>query len=265
LDDISMKTADTRHISARHVLGDPMRQRADIALVERGLFPSRARARAAIEAGLVLVNGVALKKPADPIDSDARIEASAPHPWVSRGGLKLEAGLDFFGFDPTGMTCLDVGASTGGFTDVLLARGAAKVYAIDVGRGQLHASLRANPQVISMEATDARALRTDMFDVAPRLIVCDASFISLRLALPIPLSLAAPDAGLIALIKPQFEAGRERVGKGVVRDAATHADVCDAIVEFLETSGWRVIGLTASPIEGGDGNKEFLIGARRMA
>jgi 23S rRNA (cytidine1920-2'-O)/16S rRNA (cytidine1409-2'-O)-methyltransferase len=238
-----------------------MARRADIVLVERGVFDSRARARAAIEAGLVLANGATVTKPSQAIDPDATIEASAPHPWVSRAGVKLDAGLDLFGVDARGKTCLDLGSSTGGFTQVLLARGAAKVYAVDVGREQLHASLRGDPRVISMEATDARELRADMFETPSQVIVCDASFISLKLVLPTPLALAAPGATLIALIKPQFEAGRERVGKGVVRDPAIHADVCGDIRAFIAALGWRVLGLEPSPIAGGDGNREFLIAA----
>ena len=242
-----------------------MFQRADIALVERGFFESRAKARAAIEAGLVRANGAALRKPADRIAPDAAIEASSPHPYVSRGGLKLAAALTAFGFDPAGETCLDLGASTGGFTDVLLRRGAAKVYAIDVGHDQLHASLRGDPRVVSMEGLDSRALGAGLFDAPPRLVVCDVSFISLKLALPRALSLAAPDAWLAALVKPQFEAGRGRVNKGVVRDAAVHAEVCEDIRAFVAGLGWRVLGVVPSPVEGGDGNREFLLGAARGA
>jgi 23S rRNA (cytidine1920-2'-O)/16S rRNA (cytidine1409-2'-O)-methyltransferase len=238
-----------------------MARRADLVLVERGVFESRARARAAIEAGLVRADGVVVSKPAQTIDPDAAIDASEAHPWVSRAGLKLEHGLDVFGIDPSGAICLDIGASTGGFTEVLLARGAARVYAVDVGREQLHPSLRGDPRVISMEATDARVLSADRFDRPPSIIVCDTSFISLQLVLPKPLGLAAPGARLLALIKPQFEAGRERVGKGVVRDPAVHAEVCDNIGAFLKTLGWRIIGLEPSPIAGGDGNREFLIAA----
>lgn len=242
-----------------------MRQRADIALVERGFFESRARARAAIEAGLVSVDGIALRKPADRILPQAQVEASAPHPFVSRGGLKLAAALETFKFDVRGKTGLDVGASTGGFTDVLLRAGACRVYAIDVGHGQLHASLREDARVISREGLDARALDAAMFDAPPDIIVCDASFISLKLVLPRPLSFAAKEASLVTLIKPQFEAGRGRVNKGVVRDIAIHAEVCADIRAFIEGLGWRVIDVIASPIEGGDGNKEFLLGATRAA
>ncbi len=242
-----------------------MRQRADIALVERGFFESRARARASIEAGLVTADGVRLAKPAERIAPGARIEAAAPHPFVSRGGLKLEAALAAFGFEACGETCLDIGASTGGFTDVLLRRGAAKVYAVDVGRGQLHASLRGDARVVSMESTDARGLAAAGFREPPGLIVCDLSFISLKLVLPHVLALAAPGAKLAALIKPQFEAGRARVNKGIVRDAAVHRDVCEGICAFVSALGWRVRGVIPSPIEGGDGNREFLLGAAQGA
>ncbi|MBX9759398.1 MAG: TlyA family RNA methyltransferase [Beijerinckiaceae bacterium] len=242
------------------------RQRIDQLLVSTGRFDSRARARAAIEAGLVRVGGRVVKKASEVIAQDAPIEAQAPHPWVSRAGLKLVAGLDAFGVDPAGATCLDVGSSTGGFTQVLLARGAAKVYAVDVGRDQLHPSLRADPRVISMEGCDARTLAPAMFDSAPQIIVCDASFISLRLILPKVLPLACAGARLVALVKPQFEAGRENVGKGgIVRDADIHARVCAEIAALVRELGWRVDGLRPSPIEGGDGNCEFLIGATQSA
>jgi len=240
-----------------------MPQRADIALVDRGFFESRAKARAAIEAGLVRVDGALVRKPSEPLGEDARIEASAPHPWVSRAGLKLVAGLDHFRVDPTGRICMDVGSSTGGFTQVLLSRGAELVYAVDVGRDQLHQTLRAEPRVRVMESTDARSLTRALVPQAPTLVVCDASFISLRLVLPTPLDLAAERADLIALIKPQFEAGPARVKKGVVRDADVHAEVCADTRLFLEGQGWHVRGLIPSPIEGGDGNREFLIAATR--
>ncbi|MDB5568959.1 MAG: hemolysin [Hyphomicrobiales bacterium] len=240
-------------------------QRIDLALVARGHFESRARAREAIEAGLVRVDGRVVRKPAEMVGEAAQIAAEVPHPWVSRAGLKLVAGLDAFGLDPAGKTCLDLGSSTGGFTQVLLSRGAAKVYAVDVGHGQLHASLLGRPDIVSMEGTDARALEAAHFSAPPQVVVSDVSFISLRLALPHALTLAAPDARLVALVKPQFEAGRANVSKGVVRDAAVHARVCDEIAALLEGLGWRVQGLIPSPIEGGDGNKEFLIGAARGA
>jgi len=237
------------------------RMRADRLLVERGLFESRAKAQAAIAAGLVIADGVTVRKASDEIAIDAAIDARAAHPYVSRGGVKLAAALDTFGFDPKRRIGLDVGASTGGFTQVLLQRGAARVYAVDVGRAQLHASLRERPDVVSLEQTDIRELKP--LKPEPDLVVIDVSFISLKQVLPAALKLAASSAQLIALIKPQFEAGRERVRKGVVRDAAVHVAVCDDIAAFVASLGWRVVGLTPSPITGGDGNAEFLLGAKR--
>ena len=237
------------------------RMRADRLLVERGLFESRAKAQAAIAAGLVIADGVKVRKASDEIATDATIDARAAHPYVSRGGVKLAAALDTFGFDPKGRVCLDVGSSTGGFTQVLLRRGAARVYAVDVGRAQLHASLRERPDVVSLEQTDIRELKP--LDSAPDLVVIDVSFISLKQVLPSTLKLTASSAQLVVLIKPQFEAGRERVKKGVVRDAAVHAAVCEDIAAFVASIGWRVVGLTPSPITGGDGNAEFLLGATR--
>lgn len=240
-----------------------MRQRADLLLLERGLFQSRAKAREAIEAGLVTSGGEIVKRASDMLDPKAALTATPAYEWVSRGGLKLVAGLDAFEIDPTGLVCLDVGASTGGFTHVLLDRGAAKVYAVDVGQGQLHRRFLTHPRVVAMEKTDARDLTAARIDPPPRLIVCDASFISLKLVLPAALSLAAPDARLIALIKPQFEAGRAAVKKGVVRDPEIHAAVCRDIESWLTDLGWKVLGLVPSPIAGGDGNVEFLVGATR--
>jgi 23S rRNA (cytidine1920-2'-O)/16S rRNA (cytidine1409-2'-O)-methyltransferase len=242
-----------------------MTKRADVVLVERGLFPSRAKAREAIEAGLVQVDGKTLRKPSEDVGDDAQIVATAPYPWVSRGGLKLEAALDHFRIDPKDRVCLDIGASTGGFTDVLLSRGAAYVYAVDVGHGQLHPRITADARVISLEGTDARALTADVFAAreAPSLVVFDVSFISLRLVLPPVLQRAAQDAFCVALIKPQFEAGRDATRKGIVRDADIHARVCDDIRKLVQDCGWTVLGIIASPIEGGDGNREFLIGAQR--
>ena len=239
------------------------RKRADLLLVERGLFESRARAQAAIAAGRVTADGVVLRKPSDEIAAGAVLDAAPEHPWVSRGGIKLVAALDHFGFDPAGRVCLDVGASTGGFTDVLRARGARRVYAVDVGRGQLHVKLRGDPAVVSLEQTDIRAL--DPLAELPDLAVVDVSFISLKLVLPAIDRLLCRPAQLVALIKPQFEAGRGHVKKGIVRDAAIHAAVCDDIAAFAVSLGWDVIGVMPSPIEGGEGNREFLIGARRAA
>ena len=195
--------------------------------------------------------------------ADAAIEASAAHPYVSRGGVKLSAALDHFGISPQGRVCLDVGASTGGFTQVLLERGARKVYAVDVGSGQLHPTLLTRPEVVSLEQTDIRTLPPAVFDAPPDLVVADVSFISLKLVLPPALALAAKSAQLVALIKPQFEAGRAQLKKGIVRDAAVHAAVCDDIVAFVTALGWRVLGVVPSPIGGGDGNVEFLLGAIR--
>jgi 23S rRNA (cytidine1920-2'-O)/16S rRNA (cytidine1409-2'-O)-methyltransferase len=235
------------------------RQRADRLLVERGLFESRTKAQAAIEAGLVRANDVTVRKPSDELDADAMLEASPAHPYVSRGGVKLAAALDHFDIDPTGRICLDVGASTGGFTQVLIERGARQVYAVDVGRQQLHASLRGRPEVISMEATDIRTLT--LTGERPDLIVIDVSFISLKLVLPAALALARMPAQLVALIKPQFEAGRAALKRGIVRDAATQTGVCNDVAAVVAALGWRVLGIVPSPIQGGDGNVEFLIGA----
>ena len=242
-----------------------LRKRADIVLVDRGFFPSRAKAREAIEAGLVVANGAVLKKPAEMVEEDAEIEADRPYPWVSRGGVKLAVALETFRIDPSGLTCADIGVSTGGFSDVLLSRGAAWVYGVDVGTGQLDPKLATRKELIAMEQFDARALSAANFSEPPQLCVIDVSFISLKLILPVVLPLLADNAALIALIKPQFEAGRERVGKGVVRNAAVHEDVCADISSFIEAAGWRARGLIPSPIEGGDGNREFLIAAVRGA
>jgi 23S rRNA (cytidine1920-2'-O)/16S rRNA (cytidine1409-2'-O)-methyltransferase len=239
------------------------RKRADLLLVERGLFESRARAQAAIAAGRVTADGVVLRKASDAIAPEAVLDAAPEHPWVSRGGLKLAAALDHFGFDPAGRVCLDIGASTGGFTDVLRVRGARRVYAVDVGREQLHPKLRGDPAVVSLEQTDIRAL--DSLAEPPDFAVVDVSFISLKLVLPAVDRLLRRPAQLVALIKPQFEAGRSQVKKGIVRDAAVHAAVCGDIVAFAASSGWDVIGVMPSPIEGGEGNREFLMGAQIAA
>ncbi len=238
-------------------------KRADAALAEWGYFESRAKAREAIEAGLVTVDGRVVTKPSAPIAEGAAIIASAPYPWVSRGGVKLAHALDAFGVDPAGRFCLDVGSSTGGFTDVLLARGAHHVVAVDVGHDQLHEKLRFDARVTSMEGQDARTLTQAQLAEIPTLIVMDASFISLSALLPNVVTLAAPQAEIVALIKPQFEAGRAAVKKGVVRDEKIHAEVCDKARKELEALGWSVTGVVASPIEGGDGNREFLVHARK--
>jgi 23S rRNA (cytidine1920-2'-O)/16S rRNA (cytidine1409-2'-O)-methyltransferase len=239
----------------------PQKSRIDRLLVERGLFESRAKAQAAIEVGLVIANERVVHKASEEIATDAILQASAAHPYVSRGGIKLAAALVHFGFDPKGRICLDVGASTGGFTQVLLERGAARVYAVDVGRGQLHQSLRANAEVISLEETDIRNLSPALVGVPPDLIAVDVSFISLKLVLPAALTLAKLPAQLIALIKPQFEAGRAALKRGIVRDTAVQTAVRDDMAAFVASLGWRVVGVIPSPIAGGDGNVEFMIGA----
>ncbi len=239
------------------------RQRADLYLVEHGHFESRARAQAAIRAGRVRVDGRVLARASETIPPGAAVEAEPEHPFASRGGLKLSAALDAFGLDPAGLPCLDVGASTGGFTDVLLRRGAAHVHAIDVGRDQLHPRLRVDPRVTSREGVDIRSLAPGSLDPAPRLASVDVSFISLRLVLPALWPLLAPGAFLVTLIKPQFEAGRERVGRGgIVRDPEIHAEVCAMVRGLLEGRGATILGLVPSPVEGGDGNVEFLMGAK---
>jgi 23S rRNA (cytidine1920-2'-O)/16S rRNA (cytidine1409-2'-O)-methyltransferase len=242
------------------------KQRLDALLVARGLVESRARAQALVLAGLVWSGDRRIDKPGAAIAADAPLEVRGrEHPWVSRGGVKLAHALDEFAIDPTGAVALDIGASTGGFTDVLLARGARRVYAVDVGHGQLAWKLRQDARVIVLERTNARHLTTAEVPEAPDLVVCDASFIGLDRVLPAALGLAAPGAQLVALIKPQFEVGPERVGKGgVVRDPALHREVCDRIVAWLDgRPGWRVAGLTESPIRGPEGNVEFLVHARR--
>jgi len=239
------------------------RQRADRLLVDRGLFESRAKAQAAIEAGLVTADEKVVLKPSEQIPADAKLQASAAHPYVSRGGVKLAAALDHFGFDPKGRICLDVGASTGGFAQVLLERGARRVYAVDVGTDQLHKSLRARPEIISLDSTDIRQLSPDSLDEPADLVSIDVSFISLKLTLPSALGLARSPAQLVALIKPQFEAGAGAVKKGIVRDGALQQAICDDIARFVASLGWRMLGVIPSPILGGDGNAEFLLGAIR--
>jgi 23S rRNA (cytidine1920-2'-O)/16S rRNA (cytidine1409-2'-O)-methyltransferase len=235
--------------------------RADRLLVERGLFESRAKAQAAIAAGLVTADGAAVAKPSDEIAADAVLHAAPAYPWVSRAGVKLAAALDHFRFDPAGRVCLDVGASTGGFTEVLLARGARRVYAVDVGQAQLHASLRGRSDVISLEGTDIRHVTQAMLAEPPDAAVVDVSFISLKLVLPATLALLRRPAWLVALIKPQFEAGRRQVKKGIVRDARVQAAVCDDIAGFLAELAWNITGVVPSPLAGRDGNREFLVGA----
>lgn len=239
------------------------RQRADQLLVARGLFESRARAQAAIEAGLILADGAVVAKASSTLPTNARIEASAPHPYVSRGGVKLAAALEAFAIDPAGLVCLDAGASTGGFSDALLQCGAAHVFAIDVGHGQLHPKVAGNRRVTSFESQDIRTLDAGLIQPMPQLGVIDVSFISLALVMPAVAQLLTPQAAMVALIKPQFEAGRAALKKGVVRDASVHERVCEEVRQLVAQLGFAEIGLIPSPVEGGDGNLEFLIGARR--
>ena len=235
------------------------RLRADRLLVERGLFESRAKAQAAIEAGLVTADDLPLRKPSEEVAADAILHAAPAHPYVSRGGQKLAAALDHFGFDPRDRICLDVGASTGGFVQVLLERGARRVYAIDVGRAQLHPSLRGRSDIVSLEQTDIR--RLDRLPERPDLLTIDVSFISLKHVLPAAFVLTAKPAQLVGLIKPQFEVGPSRSKKGIVRDAQAQAAVCDDIAASVASLGWTIAGIIPSPILGGDGNREFLLGA----
>lgn len=238
------------------------RVRADVLLVARGLFESRARAQAAIEAGGVAADGRRVAKSSELIDEAAALDAAPAHPWVSRGGLKLGPVLAQWKIAVEGRLVLDVGASTGGFTEVCLAAGARRVYAVDVGRGQLHASLADDPRVVSLEGQDVRALTAAEIPEAPELIVCDVSFIGLAKALPAALALAAPAADLVALVKPQFEVGPDQVGKGgVVKDEAARAEAVEAFEAFLEAAGWTVLATAESPVTGGDGNREFLLWA----
>ncbi len=239
--------------------------RLDVALVERGLAETRATAQRMIMAGLVFSRDRRLDKAGQAVAEDLPLEVRGqPHPYVSRGGLKLEKALDHFAIPVAGRLALDVGSSTGGFTDCLLQRGATKVYAVDVGTNQLAWKLRSDPRVVSMEKTNIRDIGRAQVPEPVDLVVCDASFIGLRTALPAALALAAPGAHLAALIKPQFEVGKGRVGKGgIVREPELHAEVCATISEWLGAlPGWTVLGVTPSPIEGAEGNREFLIGGR---
>jgi 23S rRNA (cytidine1920-2'-O)/16S rRNA (cytidine1409-2'-O)-methyltransferase len=243
-----------------------MKKRIDQLLVEKGLAETRSKAQAFVMAGLVYVGTKRIDKSSATFDDDAVIELKGKdHPYVSRGGVKLAAALDHFKINPFGWICLDVGASTGGFTDVLLRNGANKVYAVDVGHNQLAYSLREHPSVVVMEKTNARTLSATQIPNPPDFVVCDASFISLKTVLPAALNLAKHDAYLVALIKPQFEVGKDRVGKGgIVRDAELHAEVCADIQAWLGTEmKWDVQGMIESPITGAEGNKEFLICAKK--
>ncbi|HKC02315.1 MAG TPA: TlyA family RNA methyltransferase [Sphingomicrobium sp.] len=240
--------------------------RTDQLLVSRALAESRTRAQALIMAGAVFSGEKKIGKAGDMLAEDAPLEVRGKdHPWVSRGGIKLDHGLTHFGFDVTGAVALDVGSSTGGFTDVLLSRGVAKVYAVDVGTNQLAWKLRQDSRVIVNEQTNARSLNESIIPEPIDIIVCDASFIGLAKVLEAPLRLARPRARLVALIKPQFEAGREEVGKGgVVRDPLVHERVCAEATAWVETQGWTVIGITPSPITGPEGNVEFLLSAQKI-
>lgn len=240
--------------------------RLDVALVERGLAETRAAAQRLVMAGLVFSGEKRLDKAGQGVGAETALEVRGqPHPFVSRGGLKLEQALKVFGIPVTGRVALDVGSSTGGFTDCLLQNGAAKVYAVDVGTNQLAWKLRQDPRVVSMEKTNIRDVTRAEIPEPVDLIVCDASFIGLRTALPAALALAAPGAHLAALIKPQFEVGKGRVGKGgIVREPELHKEVCETVATWLaEQPGWTVLGVTDSPITGAEGNKEFLIGGVR--
>jgi 23S rRNA (cytidine1920-2'-O)/16S rRNA (cytidine1409-2'-O)-methyltransferase len=239
----------------------PPRQRADRLLVERGLFESRAKAQAAIAAGLVTADAAPVRKASEEIPIDAALTAAPAFAWVSRGGVKLAAALDRFGLDVAGRVCLDVGASTGGFSEVLLARGARRVYAVDVGTGQLHPRLCERPEIVSMEQTDIRKLSPAAFAERPTFITIDVSFISLKLVLPAPLALAGRPADVVALIKPQFEVPQAENKKGIVRSAEVQRRVCEDIASFAASLGLARIALCESEITGGDGNREFFLAA----
>jgi len=241
------------------------KERVDQLLVARGLAESRARAQALVLAGLVFSGETKIAKSGQTLPADAPIEVRGrDHPWVSRGGIKLAHAIEHFGLDPAGAVAMDIGSSTGGFTDVLLSKGATRVFAVDSGTNQLAWKLRQDPRVTVLEQTSARVLTPDLIDAPCNWVVCDASFIGLAKVLEVPLRLAAPQCRLVALIKPQFEVGRSEVGKGgVVRDPALHARVCGEVREWLEGAGWAVDGIVESPITGPEGNVEFLIAARR--
>jgi 23S rRNA (cytidine1920-2'-O)/16S rRNA (cytidine1409-2'-O)-methyltransferase len=239
------------------------KKRVDVLLVERGLFESRARARAAIDAGLVLANDRQILKASEVVPADAVLQAEPAHPYVSRGGVKLAGALEQYPIEIEDHICLDVGASTGGFTEVLLANGAAMVFAVDVGHGQLHPSLRDNPKIVSMEGTDIRKFENKRLPARPDVVVIDVSFISLKAVLPVALSLAAAPMSLLALIKPQFEAERRHSKHGIIRNAMVHQEICDDITAFAASLGCTDIQVFPSSIKGGDGNIEFFLGARR--
>jgi len=240
--------------------------RADQYLTTHGHYDSRARAQAAIKAGLVSIDGKRVKKSSEKIKEGAVVTAGKEHPWVSRGGMKLDHALNVFKVDAAGRTALDVGASTGGFSQVLVARGASQVYAVDVGHGQLHADLLNEPKIISMEGQDARSLSPRLLTPPPSLVVCDASFISAMKVLEIPLRLASEQAELITLVKPQFEVGKVNIGKGgLVKTEELGLRALDSVKQWTERQGWQVIETCPSPILGGSGNMEYLLYAQRRA
>jgi len=239
--------------------------RVDQALVDRGLVESRTRAQAMVLAGLVFSGETKIAKPGQSIKADAPLDVRGrDHPWVSRGGIKLAHAIEHFELDPTGAVAMDIGSSTGGFTDVLLTNGAERVFAVDSGTNQLAWKLRQDPRVTVLEQTSARILTAQQIDAPCNWVVCDASFIGLAKVLEVPLRLAAPECRLVALIKPQFEVGRNEVGKGgVVRDPVLHERVCNEVRDWLEADGWVIQGIVESPIKGPEGNIEFLVSARR--
>ena len=240
------------------------RKRADQVLVSRNFYDSRAKAQEAIAAGLVTVDGATLKKPSDMINPQGQISAQKPYPWVSRGGVKIDHALTHFTIDPQGQNCLDVGASTGSFSHVLLEKQAAAVLAVDVGHDQLHHSLRTHPRLTVLEGQDIRKLSPADMPFQPTLIVMDVSFISVTLILPHLTALAADTADMIVLIKPQFEVGKAHISKnGLVKDTEVQHAICEQIRATVTTLGWTVSGIIASPITGGDGNQEFLLCATR--
>lgn len=254
----------------RNPVSKPAKLRVDQLMVDRGLAESRTRAQALILAGLVFAGDTKVAKPGQTIPAESVLDVRGrDHPWVSRGGIKLAHALDHFGLDPAGVTAMDIGSSTGGFTDVLLSRGATHIFAVDSGTNQLAWKLRSDPRVSVLEQTSARLLTAAHIDrpaqEPPTWVVCDASFIGLAKVLEVPLALVARPSVLVALIKPQFEVGKAEVGKGgVVRDPALHARVCDDVRKWLEQTGWAVDGVVPSPITGPEGNVEFLIAARRL-
>ncbi len=240
-----------------------MRRRIDQLLVERRIFESRALARSAIEAGLVKVDGVVIDKASRSVEAHARLEADRPFETVSRAGLKLKAALEHSGLDPRGLVCLDLGASTGGFSDLLLQHGALRVYAVDVGHGQLHKRLRGHPGIVNLEGLDARAITRSQVPEPIDLVVADLSFIGLVKALPPGLACLKPGGTLIALIKPQFEAGPNAGKRGIIRDEALHAEILARVTSEVAMLGITGIETLGSPIEGGDGNREFLLIGRK--